>query len=362
VEDPLRVLLTGGAGYIGSFIADQLYFKGHEVVVLDNLSTGRYVGPSVARFVLADLRDRTLADRVIREIAPEAVIHLAALKSSPESIESPNAYFHNNVAGFANLLAGLEGPTSPPILLSSSCAVYGAVSAAPVGEDASVSPQSPYGESKAFCERMATWHATRFGNAFAALRYFNVGGARDDGSLGDFLQAGSTQLLPACVHAAWHGTPVPVHGWDYDTPDGTAVRDFVHVEDVAAAHVLVLEGLKAGGPGGYFNVGSGYGTSVQSIIRLFEQVSGRSLKVDRRGRRPGDPGFVWAKTDRIYSAYGFQAGKSVAQLVQSEWDWALSRSSGVTELDPWSRVRRRLAEGGAAGVCVSGRILRCDAK
>jgi UDP-glucose-4-epimerase GalE len=320
----MRVLLTGGAGYIGSFVADQLSSRGHLVAALDNFSNGRHVSESIDCFAQIDLRNRQAVSSFVRDVRPDGVIHLAALKSVSESMASPGLYFDHNVSGTLNLMAALEGGGTLPILFSSSAAVYGAPPACPITEDMPLRPASPYGESKVAAERIVARHATLNGSPYACLRYFNVGGAKRDGTLGEMPARESTQLIPACLRAAMSGRPMTVFGQNlgFATRDGSAVRDYVHVEDVAEAHVRVLEGLVGGGPSGAFNVGHGHGVTVLEIVELCRKVSGSDFGLIHEPARAGDIAVSLASTDLIRRAFGFRARRTLEELIRSEWAWA----------------------------------------
>ncbi|OKH99008.1 UDP-glucose 4-epimerase GalE [Streptomyces sp. CB02923] len=318
----MRVLVTGGAGYVGSFTVRRLLAAGHEVVVVDNLSTGRREAVRGCPLRMADIRDPAGMGPVFEEFRPEAVIHFAALKSSEESLRDIGTYFGVNVTGTQNVLDLCARTGVERFVFSSSCAVYGTPQICPVDETAPVRPESPYGETKYLSERMIASYGQATGLRYANLRYFNAAGAADDASLGEYAGPAATQLLPVAVRATLGLAPaLRIFGDDYPTPDGTALRDYIHVEDLAQAHVRVLEGLDTDERCGPVNLGRGQPVSVRELIDALRHVSEKDTTVTTAPRRPGDPGLSWADPDLALSRFGWRAERDLDHIVRTAWDW-----------------------------------------
>ncbi len=325
----VKLLVTGGAGYIGSIVARQLLGAGHEVVVLDNLERGHRaaVAPE-ARLVLADLRDRpAIADLLAQGF--DGVLHFAALALVSESVSHPELYYATNVGGTLNLLEGMRTGGVPRLVFSSTCAVYGEPEEVPISESAATRPTSPYGASKLAVDWMIGAFCAAHGLGAVSLRYFNVAGA--SGGLGEDHHP-ETHLIPNILRAAVGINPaIEVYGTDYPTPDGTAIRDYIHIEDLAAAHLLALEGTR---PGEHriFNLGSGNGFSVREVIAAARVVTGREIPTRQAPRRPGDPPMLVAASGRIRSELGWEARKpELEQMVADAWAFARSRPDGYEE-------------------------------
>lgn len=303
----MTVLVTGGAGYIGAHVILALLERGERVVVLDDLSTGvREMVPREARLVVGGIEDRALVARLVHEHAVSDVIHLAASMVVEESIAEPARYYRNNTAGTLALMEALADTGVGRLIFSSTAAVYGETSAAPVSEDAAPAPMNPYGASKLMAERIVSDLAGVNGQRFVTLRYFNVAGADALGRAGQ-AASGATHLIRAvCDTILGRRSRLEVYGGDYDTPDGSCVRDFVHVSDIAEAHVLALEHLRTGGVGGVFNCGYGRGVSVHEVIAAAGRVSGMPAPYVVVGRRPGDPATVVADPSRLRATLGWR--------------------------------------------------------
>jgi len=286
----MTVLVTGGAGYIGSHTVLALSDRGEDVVVLDNLSTGfRSVIPEGVELVVGDIGDRALLDSVMDRYEVDAVIHFAGSIVVPDSVTDPLGYYLNNTVKTRELLAAAVAHAVPRFIFSSTAAVYGTPETVPVTEDAVLAPISPYGSSKLMTEWMLRDTAAAHPLNYVALRYFNVAGADPQGRAGQST-ARATHLIKVAVEAATGARDhVSIFGTDYDTPDGTGVRDYIHVSDLAAAHLAALDHLRAGEPGGVFNCGYGHGASVRQVLDTVQRVSGQCIDVREEARRAGDP-------------------------------------------------------------------------
>ncbi len=317
----MRVLVTGGAGYIGAHSVRKLLERGHDPVVLDDLSTGRRAAVPASALVEGDCGDAALLDRLFGQRRYDAVMHFAALKSVEESMVHPLRYFTHNVGKTLALLEAMQRASVPVFVYSSSAAVYGAPDDLPVSEIAPLRPTSPYGESKRLVELMLEWLAAAGGVRSAALRYFNAAGAAEDGSIGeDWSQA--TNLIPLVMKAVLGvGPPLRVFGTDYPTPDGTAIRDYIHVVDLADAHVMALEALADGAPSMVLNLGTGQGVSVAEVIAATERASGRTVPVKHASRRPGDISAIWANSARAAATLGWRATRGLDEIIGSAWRW-----------------------------------------
>ena len=324
---PRRILVTGGAGYIGSHTVRLLTSLGDAPVVLDTLEHGHPESVDGAPLIVGSTGDRTLVQRILREERIEAVIHFAARKSTAESLVDPTGYFDRNVGDSIALLSAVAAAGIGAFVFSSTCAVYGEVEASPVAEDAPIRPSTPYGESKVLVERMLPWLDAR-GLRHVALRYFNAAGAEPDGSHGEH-PGGADNLVPRVVAVAMGRQPrLTVFGNDYPTPDGTAIRDYVHVSDLARAHVAALEHLLAGGRSVVINLGTGRGSSVLEVVRAVEQASGLPIPLTIAPRRSGDVAAIWADTSEAARVLGWRATASIDDVAASAVRWARRRPDG----------------------------------
>lgn len=318
----MRVLVTGGAGYIGSHTCKALYQAGFEPVVFDNLSTGHRWAVRWGPVVKADLSNRSAIVSALQEYRVEAVIHFAASAYVGESIQNPRKYFNNNVVNTLNLLEAMLDAGVRYIVFSSSCATYGIPEHIPISEDHPQRPVSPYGESKLFVERALRWYGEAYGLRWVALRYFNAAGADPEGELGE-VHNPETHLIPLAIQAALGRRPyLEIYGTDYPTPDGTAIRDYVHVTDLAKAHVLALTYLLNGGESTALNLGTGRGHSVREVVGAVERVSCRRVLVREGPRRPGDPPALVAEATRAKAVLGWEPGfRSLDAIVETAWHW-----------------------------------------
>ncbi len=320
----MNVMVAGGAGYIGSHAVRQLVDAGHEVLVIDNLFRGH--DQSVhrrANFYQVDLADTKALTALLREYAVECVMHFAALAYVGESVEDPLGYYHNNAGGSVSLLRAMHAAGVRRMVFSSTCAVYGVPESVPIVEAMPCQPISPYGWSKWCVERVLTdYAAAQPGFAFAALRYFNVAGAAADGTLGEDHRPES-HLIPSLLLAALgRREKLTVFGADYATPDGTCVRDYIHVTDLAEAHIAALKALEGGHPGGALNLGTGEGHSVRAVLDVCAQVTGLPIPVSIGPRRAGDPPELVASADKAREVLGWSPRHSeLRNIVETAWAW-----------------------------------------
>jgi len=318
----VRILVTGGAGYIGSHTAKALAHAGFEPVVYDNLSEGYRWAVQWGPLVEGSLSDRSRLQEALLQHSIEGVIHFAAHAYVGESMREPRKYFQNNVTEALVLLDTLLDAGIGTFVFSSSCAVYGLPETLPIAESNPKLPLSPYGESKLFLERALTWYDAAYGLRSACLRYFNAAGADVDGELGE-LHRCETHVIPLVIESALGNRgPVEVFGTDYPTPDGTAIRDFVHVSDLADAHVLSLKRLMTEKESFAVNLGAGRGISVLEIIRAVEKQAGTAIRWESRPRRAGDPPALVADASLARALLGWNPARSTLdQIISSAWRW-----------------------------------------
>ena len=320
------ILVTGGAGYIGSHACQALARSGYLPITYDNLVYGHRWAVRWGPLEEGDIGDRARLDAVIEQYQPAAVMHFAAYSYVGESVLDPGKYYRNNVAGSLTLLEAMRDHGIGQIVFSSTCATYGVPEQVPIDEHHAQRPINPYGASKLMIERMLVDFATAYGLGWIALRYFNAAGADPDAEIGE-LHEPETHLIPLVLDAASDARPsITVYGTDYDTPDGTCIRDYIHVSDLADAHVLALRSLQSGGPGAAYNLGNGKGFSVQEVIALARDITGREIPVVVGPRRPGDPPRLVADASRARQALGWQPRHpSLAAILESAWRWHLKR-------------------------------------
>jgi UDP-glucose 4-epimerase len=323
----LKVLITGGAGYIGATAVRLLVKQGHEVTALDNLSQGhREAVPSQARLVIADLADRETLGALFRESGFDAVMHFAAFAVVGESMKFPERYFRNNVTNSLNLLECCAANRVSRFVLSSTAAIFGDPQTPLIEESAPKAPLNPYGESKLQVEAMLSWFQQIHGVRFATLRYFNVAGAWD--GHGEHHDPES-HLIPLVLQVAMGKRPsVSVFGTDYPTSDGTCVRDYVHIYDLAMAHLLVMEALK-NREGLAYNLGNGNGFSVRQVIEAARKITGHPIPVVESPRRPGDPPTLVASSEKIGQELGWRPKYATLEsIIQTAWDWHREHPNG----------------------------------
>ena len=324
----MKVLVTGGAGYIGSVVASQLVRAGHETVVLDDFSRGHAAAvPEEARPVRGNLLDAGLVRETLAE-GFDGVLHFAALSLVGESVREPERYYRNNVCGTLNLLEAMRESGAEKLVFSSTAAVYGEPEVVPISEADPALPTNPYGSSKLAVDRLIGAVAGAHGLAATSLRYFNVAGA--SGRFGEDHHP-ETHLIPLVLQAAAEGTSVKVFGTDYPTRDGTAVRDYIHVEDLGRAHLLALEAAEAGEHRVY-NLGNGSGFSVREVVEAARSVTGRSIEAVEAPRREGDPPALVAASDRIRSDLGWEPEKpGLEGMISDAWAWMQDHPRGYDE-------------------------------
>lgn len=327
----MRLLVTGGAGYVGSVVSGQLVAAGHEVTVFDDLSKGhRRAVPDGCGFIEGGLLDAGRVGGVMAGGGFEGVLHFAALSLVGESVTRPEVYYRNNVGGTLNLLTAMGESGVGSFVFSSTAAVYGEPEVVPIPETAPNLPTNPYGGSKLACDRMIGDVARARDIAATSLRYFNVAGA--SGPFGED-HSPETHLIPLVLEAAYGGTPVRIFGTDYPTPDGTAVRDYIHIEDLARAHLLALAAPEGAGPGEHrvYNLGNGSGYSVREVVEAARSVTGRGIEAVESPRRAGDPPMLVASSERIGADLGWRPEKpGIEAMVSDAWDWMLANPGGYS--------------------------------
>ena len=324
----MRVLVVGGAGYIGSVTVDQLLQAGHTVTVLDSLVSGhREAVNADAELVVADTRAEDAVARLMASHSFEAVVYYGGFIQAGESVINPGRYFANNVAGCIALLNAMVAYGVGHFVFSSSAAVYGEPDEVPIIEDAPLRPVNPYGEGKLMVERMLPWYEKQ-GIRYISLRYFNAAGASD--RRGEDHRP-ETHLIPIVLQvAAGQREAVPLYGTDYPTPDGTCIRDYVHVSDLAAAHILALESA-SGGDSGVYNLGNGTGFSNREVIEAAGRVTGKPIAVREEPRRPGDPARLVASSERAKRVLGWTPGfAELEAIVESAWRWHQAHPKGYS--------------------------------
>lgn len=330
----MSVLVLGGAGYIGSHMVDRLIEKGHDVVVVDNLVTGHRaaVHPD-AKFYEGDLADQPFMREVFKENPQvDAVIHFAAFSLVGESMTEPLKYFDNNTAGMIKLLEVMNEFGIKKIVFSSTAATYGIPEKMPIHEDDPQNPINPYGESKLMMEKIMRWADQAYGIKFVALRYFNVAGAKPDGTIGEDHHP-ETHLMPIVLEVAMcKRDKLMIFGDDYDTQDGTNVRDYVHPFDLADAHILAVEYLRAGNDSNAFNLGSSTGFSNLEILKAAREVTGKEIPAEIGPRRGGDPDKLIAASDKAREVLGWQPQfDDIHKIIQTAWNWHTSHPNGYND-------------------------------
>ena len=326
----MTILVVGGAGYVGSHVARSLWNSGYRVVLYDNLSTGFRRLAQGFELVEADIADEAKLRPVLASV--DAVMHFAAHAYVGESVENPRKYFRNNVLGALILLNAALDAGIRRFVFSSTCAVYGIPEQIPITEQASRAPVNPYGASKLFFENVLEAYSRAYGLRSVRLRYFNAAGADEGGEIGE-LHDPETHLIPQALAASTESGPeLQIHGTDYETPDGTCIRDYIHVSDLAGAHVRALKYLERGdekyGGSLAINLGTGRGHSVLEVMHAVEKVTGRSVRRKIGPRRPGDPPVLVADPTKAQTVLGWAAKRNLADIVSSAWTWMQKTSTG----------------------------------
>jgi UDP-glucose 4-epimerase len=313
----MKILVVGGAGYIGSVCSELLLDEGHEVAIFDNLIEGhRHAVDPRANFIRGDLADREQIEVALSSTRPDAVMHFAAYALVPESMRDPSKYFRNNVSNGLNLLDAMLVTGVRRIIFSSTCALFGPPERLPIDETTPTRPINPYGESKLAFEKILRWYDQIHGLKFVALRYFNAAGATEN--LGEDHRP-ETHLIPAVLKVALgQRANLEIYGADYDTPDGTCIRDYIHIVDLAQAHILALGATASG----FYNLGTGGGSSVREVVAACRKITGRKIDTIEKPRRPGDPPRLIASSEKIKSELGWRPRfQSLDTIIESAWAW-----------------------------------------
>lgn len=327
----MNVLVTGGAGYVGSHALPELKRAGHTPVVFDNLSEGHAAAVGDARLIRGDLRDEAQIASALEESGAEAVMHFAASAYVGESVEDPQKYYFNNTVNSLRLLRAMLTVGVDKLVFSSSCTLYGVPDEVPITEDQPVRPINPYGRTKAAVENALSDYAEAYGLKYASLRYFNAAGAAPDGSIGEDHDP-ETHLIPLVIHAALGKRDhIAIFGTDYPTPDGTCIRDYVHVTDLATAHVAAMEALDER-PVMIYNLSTGRGASVREVIETVGRVSGREIKVVEADRRAGDPPELVGSPQKVRRELGWEPRyPELEQVVETAWRWHSTHPDGFED-------------------------------
>ena len=329
----MRILVLGGAGYIGSHTALELVKAGNEVVIADNLVTGyRKAIPEGAKFYEGDLRDSDFLDNLFHQEKIDAVIHFAAYSLVGESVTNPLKYYDNNLYGTKVLLEAMVKNNVCKIVFSSTAATYGEPENIPILESDRTCPTNPYGETKLAMEKMFKWTAEAHGLRYVSLRYFNACGADESGTIGEAHNPES-HLIPLILQVPnGKRETISIYGTDYDTPDGTCIRDYIHVTDLAQAHILAVQYLNNGGESDIFNLGNGVGYSVREVIETARKVTGHPIPATETSRRAGDPARLVASSEKAKSVLGWKpVHDSLEEIIASAWNWHKNHPNGYDE-------------------------------
>ncbi len=328
----MAVLVTGGAGYIGSHAVAALLEKGEQVVIIDNLYQGHRKAVLGGKLYEGDLRDAELLSKVFQENEIDGVIHFAANSLVGESMKDPGKYYHNNVYGTLCLLEQMQKAGVSRIVFSSTAATYGEPERVPIDEYDRTLPTNAYGETKLAMEKMIRWFDVAHGIKFVSLRYFNAAGAHESGQIGED-HSPESHLVPLVLQVALGQREyISVFGDDYPTEDGTCIRDYVHVSDLADAHLLALERLRKGGDSAIYNLGSGHGYSVKQVIEVSRQVTGHAITAKFEARRSGDPAVLVASSDRARKELGWAPRRDkLEDIVTSSWNWHRQHPNGYAK-------------------------------
>jgi UDP-glucose 4-epimerase len=329
-----KILVTGGAGYVGSHIVRHLVAERRDVVVIDDLSHGHRAAVAKVPLIKADFGDASALDGVFTDGGFDTVIHMAGSCLVGESMTDPARYYENNVAKTLVLLDAMRRHDVKAIVFSSSAAVYGEPQDVPIREEHPTQPTNPYGETKLAVERILSWYQRAYGIGYAALRYFNAAGASDDAEIGEDHAEHETHLIPRLILSILHGgPPTPILGEDYPTSDGTCIRDYIHVMDLAEAHALALRALERGTlQAGSFNLGNGEGFSVREVVAMVGKVAGAPPPTERAPRRQGDPAILVASSERAIRRLDWRPRRSSLEtIVQTAWAWHTAHPRGYAD-------------------------------
>lgn len=326
------ILITGGAGYIGSHVVKELLRHGHQPIVYDNLQTGHRKAIKDAPFIEGDLADEERIKETLRSYSIHSVIHFAADSLVGESVNDPLKYFNNNVKNSLQLLGILELFNIKKFVFSSSAAVYGEPINIPITEEHPCMPTNPYGETKWIFERVLQDFQSLGKIDYISLRYFNAAGADPEGELGED-HSPETHLIPIALMAVLKDKSIPIYGSDYETPDGTCIRDYIHVKDLAQAHILALQKLEQGGNSRIYNLGNGNGYSVREVVETVKKVSGKKVVSIKNPRRPGDPARLVASSERIRKELGWiPKYPDLETIIETAWQWHKKHPEGYKDL------------------------------
>ncbi len=322
----MKILVTGGAGYIGSHVVKALGEKGYDILVVDNLVKGHREAVLFGELKVADVGDKDAMLEVLDYFKPDAVMHFAAFIEVVESVKNPSKYYENNTVKTLALLEAMIEKGIDKFIFSSTAAVYGNPNRVPIPETESVKPINPYGQSKACVEKILADYSRAYGLSFVSLRYFNAAGADPKGRIGESHNP-ETHLIPLVLKTAkGERESIKVFGTDYPTPDGTCIRDYIHVDDLAEAHVLALNYLLDGGESDVFNCGYGHGYSVKEVIDTAKKVTGVDFTVEESDRRPGDPAILVADSSKLKTKLGWKPSfDDLEYIVRTAWNWELNR-------------------------------------
>ncbi|UJF33565.1 UDP-glucose 4-epimerase GalE [Paenibacillus hexagrammi] len=328
----MAILVTGGAGYIGSHTVAELLARGEEVVVVDNLQQGHREAVLGGKLYVGDLRDGEFLDTVFSENSIDAIIHFAANSLVGESMTNPAKYYHNNVYGTLCLLEKMNQYDVKKIVFSSTAATYGEPENIPILETDRTLPTNTYGETKLAMEKMMKWFDTAHGIKYVSLRYFNAAGAHASGKIGED-HSPETHLIPIILQVALGQRPhISIFGDDYTTEDGTCIRDYIHVSDLASAHVLAVEKLRQGADSAIYNLGNGKGFSVKEVVDIARKVTGHAIPAVVEPRRAGDPAVLIASSERARAELGWKPTRdSLEAIIESAWNWHQSRPDGYND-------------------------------
>lgn len=322
------ILVAGGAGYIGSHMVALLLERGYEVVVADNLSTGHWQAAKGAKLRVGDLRDSAFLDRLFTEFKIDGIINFAAFSLVGESVKNPLKYYDNNVGGSISMLKAMDRHGINKIVFSSTAAVYGEPEKQPIEETDRTEPTNPYGETKLAIEKMLKWSDNAYGIRYVALRYFNAAGSNTEVGIGED-HSPESHLIPLVLKTALgQRSHIGIFGDDYPTPDGTCVRDYIHVRDLAEAHLLALQYLDKGGKSDAFNLGSGDGYSVKEIIETARKITGREIPAIVEPRRAGDPSILIASNKKAAEVLGWKPARGLETIIADAWNWHSNHPDG----------------------------------